>query len=335
MKFLKYLLYVILALVLIVIVLGIFGPKTFDASRSTVINASPAQVWPYVSSIRKTVEWGPWMESDSTIVNNFSTEDGVVGASNSWTSKKSGSGKQVITLLEPHKNVETELTFMMPWGDSKSTGYFNLADTSGQTKVTWGMKGTNDFVGRIFASMMSMDKAVGKMFDKGLANLKKTVEEAGPSYDIVSGDCMGGKYLGVRKTISMDKMEAFYMENFSKLFGELTKSKLEIVTMPTGIYYTWDMEKKITDMAAGVGFKGDMKTVPKDMVVLDIPASKCLTIDYMGGYHGIGGAHEAMDAYIKNNNLEHIAPVIEEYVTDPGAEPDSTKWVTKITYLVK
>jgi hypothetical protein len=29
------------------------------------------------------------------------------------------------------------------------------------------------------------------------------------------------------------------------------------------------------------------------------------------------------------------ANVIEEYVTDPGTEPDSTKWLTNVVYLIK
>jgi effector-binding domain-containing protein len=55
----------------------------------------------------------------------------------------------------------------------------------------------------------------------------------------------------------------------------------------------------------------------------------------MGGYSGIGKAHEAMDAYMASNKLEQKAPVIEEYITDPGSEPDSSKWLTKIMYLIK
>ncbi len=43
----------------------------------------------------------------------------------------------------------------------------------------------------------------------------------------------------------------------------------------------------------------------------------------------------AMDEYIQANKLEQLTPVIEEYITDPGAEPDSTKWLTKIVYFVK
>jgi hypothetical protein len=49
----------------------------------------------------------------------------------------------------------------------------------------------------------------------------------------------------------------------------------------------------------------------------------------------MGEAHMAMDDHIKKNNMEFVAPVIEEYYAGPGTEPDSNKWMTKIIYFVK
>ncbi|HMR44901.1 MAG TPA: GyrI-like domain-containing protein, partial [Saprospiraceae bacterium] len=67
----------------------------------------------------------------------------------------------------------------------------------------------------------------------------------------------------------------------------------------------------------------------------EIPASKMLLINYQGGYNGLGEAHYAMDDYIKEKGYKISSPVVEEYVTDPGNEPDSTKWVTKVMYFVE
>ncbi len=340
MKILKYLLYVLIGLVGIAILLGIFGPKSYDASRSAVISATPDQLWPYVSSLQKNAEWTPWAKRDTTMTVEFSGTEGTVGSMSKWGKNDKTQGEQTVTKLEPNKYVETELKFYMPWGEGISTGYIHLRDTTGGTYMTWGMKGENDFVSKIFASVMNFDKAIGKDFEEGLANLQNltaSMPKAGASAEIKinPGDYPGGKYLGVRKTISMDQMEAFYSDNLGKVIGEIQKSGLEMTSAPCGLYYTWDMEKKITDMAAGAGFKGDLKKAPAGMAVLDVPASKSLTIDYMGGYSGLGKAHEAMDAYMKANNLTQHAPVIEEYLTDPGTVPDSTKWLTRIVYLVK
>jgi hypothetical protein len=58
-------------------------------------------------------------------------------------------------------------------------------------------------------------------------------------------------------------------------------------------------------------------------------------IEYVGGYGGLGKAHEAMEAYFKNNNIEQSYPVIEEYVVGEPMEKDSAKWMTRIVYFIK
>ena len=63
-----------------------------------------------------------------------------------------------------------------------------------------------------------------------------------------------------------------------------------------------------------------------------VAGGKFLHIDYYGDYSATETAHVAMDEYIKANGLTHKYPVIEQYVTDPGQEPDPSKWLTKVYY---
>ena len=55
----------------------------------------------------------------------------------------------------------------------------------------------------------------------------------------------------------------------------------------------------------------------------------------MGNYSKIGIAHYAMDDYMKEKNFLQGSPVIEEYVSGPDKEADSTKWVTNVYYRVQ
>ena len=40
----------------------------------------------------------------------------------------------------------------------------------------------------------------------------------------------------------------------------------------------------------------------------------------------------AIEGYCKQHGLEAGVPAIEEYVTDPASEPDTSKWLTRIYY---
>jgi effector-binding domain-containing protein len=43
----------------------------------------------------------------------------------------------------------------------------------------------------------------------------------------------------------------------------------------------------------------------------------------------------ALDEYMAEKGLQYIPPVVEEYLTDPGQEPDTAKWLTKVIYFVE
>lgn len=338
MKFLKYFLYVIGVLILIAIILGLTGPKSFDFSRSIVIEARPDQVWQHISSLKKMGEWAPWSEGNPSMVIEYSGDDGQIGSYASWTSKQ-GKGRQVLSKLEPYKEVESQLTFKMPWGESHPVGYIHLADRAGSTKTTWGIKGENDFVGRIFGSLMSMDKTVGPEFDKGLNKLKSMVEESAKTssgkYRIDNGNYPGGKYIAVRATNTFEDRYKFYIAHFTNLINIISQAGAKMEGFPSGFYYTWDTIKQKTDMAAAVGFSGAEIKAPEGMQVITLPSSRYLTTDYYGGYYGIGKAHDALREYIRDYKLEHVPPAIEAYITDPMAELDSMQWLTKVVYFIK
>jgi hypothetical protein len=108
---------------------------------------------------------------DTMMTAEYSGEEGTVGSKMSWKSKKMGGGEQTITVLEPYKFADSELKFIQPWGEGHATSSFQLMDTVGGTKVTWGIKGENGFVNRAMAALMNMDKMMGPIFDQGLHNL--------------------------------------------------------------------------------------------------------------------------------------------------------------------
>jgi effector-binding domain-containing protein len=338
MKALKIVLFILLGLGVLFMILGLIGPKSYDASQSRFISAAPDQVWPYVSNLRKMQEWSPWAEKDPAMVVDWNGEDGTVGSSQSWSGNKEvGKGKQTLTLLEPNQKSEAELMFLEPF-ENKATAYINLVDTTGGTKIVWGIRGDAPFMMRPMMLFMNFDKAMAADFKHGLDKLKTVVEAnkgaSTTAFEIKPGEYPGGKFLGVRSVVKMPDMEAYYGKNFPIAMAAAESTGAGVASPPAGVYYSWDMEKGEGDMAAAVAVQKEVKA-PAGVSYFTVPASRSLTIDYMGGYSGMMAPHNAMDAYLKANNLEQIAPVIEEYHTDPMTQPDSMKWHTRIIYLVK
>lgn len=175
MKILKTLLSVIVVIIVVVVVIGLFLPTSYTVERSIVIDAPPAQIHKYVGDLNMWDAWEPWKEGDPSIIVTRGEKTKGVGASQSWIGD-SGDGALTFTKDSADEGIEYDLVFDDGTYVCQSAMIYDPLE-DGETKVTWTMAGDmgTPVIGGYFVLMM--DSMVGKMFDKGLANLKNTVEE--------------------------------------------------------------------------------------------------------------------------------------------------------------
>ncbi|MCW5906260.1 MAG: SRPBCC family protein [Chitinophagales bacterium] len=333
MKILKIIGIIVAVLVAVVVIIGLTGEKAYDIKRDAVINASASKVFHAISHYSEFPKWSPWQELDPNMKTNLEGTDGTVGAKYSWEGNdKAGSGSMTITKLEDGKYLEQALEFLKPF-KSSSTTYFSLEEADGGTKVTWGMRGESDFMSRVFLTLMGgMDKAVGSDYEKGLAQLKAFCEAA-PVYEVKEIDWAEKNCLAFRKVVGFADLSNFFGEHYGKMYEAITKSGAT-PGIPLGVYYDYDEAGMKTDVAAAIPYEGKTVTL-KGYNNLSLPATKGYSIDYYGPYGDeMKKPYEAMDAKLKELGKTNPTMVIEEYITDPAGEPDSTKWHTKIFFFV-
>ncbi|MEM7009371.1 MAG: SRPBCC family protein [Thermodesulfobacteriota bacterium] len=175
MKLLKTIFSVLIVLIVVVVVIGLFLPTNYNIERSITIDAAPAEIHKYVGNLSNWNKWEPWRQADPSIVITPGEKTSGIGASQSWTGD-SGDGALTFIKDSQTKGVEYDLVFDGGAYVSKSAiTYDPLED--GETNVTWTMTGDMDapVIGGYFVLMM--DSMVGQMFEKGLENLKSTVEQ--------------------------------------------------------------------------------------------------------------------------------------------------------------
>ena len=149
---------------------------TYVVERTETINASPERVFEKIADFRKWSEWSPWEELDPNMQKTYEGTDGAVGAKYSWQgNRKAGRGEMTMSSLVPSSGATIDLRFLKPF-KSHSTTAFALAPEGDGTKVTWTMTGAHTWMTKIMGLFVSMDKMIGKDFDKGLAKLKAVVE---------------------------------------------------------------------------------------------------------------------------------------------------------------
>jgi len=137
-------------------------------------------------------------------------------------------------------------------------------------------------------------------------------------------------YVGVLDTISWDEMEAFFAGTFDPLFKKVSASGLQIVGMPSAVYFEWNEDERSTIVMAGVPVLAGSIDGLQSVEV----AGKALVVDHYGPYEGTGEAHLAIDEYMHWHGTEMGEVAIEEYVTNPEEETDSSKWLTKVYYPI-
>lgn len=343
MKALKIVLGIIAAIIAIYLVLCLVGPKesVMDVSRSAEMSAPASLAYQQVANVTNWEKWLPWKEADPSMKMTYGEPTEGVGANYTWTSDKSGDGSLKIVEAVPNESVKTEIAFS-DWAGPPSSGFWTFEGAGeGKTNVTWGMKSNSPlpFMMRGMMLFMDMEAMVGKDFEKGLAALKTYVEEEASKlptsyrgHEVKEVDFPGVNYATIRNTINMADMQTFFASNYATILGEMGKHDVEMAGMPCALYYQWDEATGTTDLAAAIP-ASQVAEYGAGVQNTEVKAGKSLVIDYQGGYSGLGNAHYAMDDYMKDRGIESEL-VIEEYVTDPQTEPDSTKWLTRIHYVL-
>ncbi len=329
MKILKITLFIVVGLLALWMLLGVFAKKSYHIERSAEIDAPRDTVFRQVAFLKNFKNWSPWHVYDPNIKTEITGTDGAPGAVYTWSGNdKVGTGTLTLKSVKPER-----LDFEIDFGWTPSPAYFQLEEAGEKTKIIWAMDMQVAFPWNAFAMLTDVNAFVGKDFENGLANLKKVCEQlAHPKYrgyEVAEEEIPLRYYLGIREEIDTADVPAYIKENLPRLLELAMDKKLNLVdTFHTGIYWTWG---KRTDMAVAIPLTENAKL---DSAQTFPMSGKALVIEHFGSLGQAAEAHRAMEDYMAEKKLRNIPPVIEEYMTGPGDEPDTSKWLTKIIYFV-
>lgn len=338
MKALKTLGILILLLIVLGLIASLILPKEVHTEQSVTINAPADVVWKYISSHETFDAWSPWNKLDSNMKTELVGEDGTVGAIWKWDSesREVGKGEREYTRLDRDSGiVETALRFD---GMNEARSWITMTEGENGVEVKWGMH--NDKIGipmNLLFALFWKGKMVDQ-FNQGLADLKEVCEnhkeEGYPKpekeFEIGTMDFPSTTYLGNKQIVKWDSMDSY----FQTAMPALGMAAGKVAAGPaSGLYWNWDTENQQAEMTVAMPVSSTEGVEGYETYAVD--SSSALYIDYYGDYSGSEAAHMWMNYHIQANKLEMKGPVIEQYITDPMTEADTSKWLTKIIYLLK
>jgi len=154
-------------------------PSEFTITRDAHIDAPPDAVFAQVNDYHNWQQWSPWAKLDPDAKATFDGPPSGQGATFGWSGNREvGEGKMTIVESKPNERIAMQLEFVKPMSGSSET-VFTFAPDGNGTRMTWTMNGHNNFIGRAICAFLDMEKMLGGMFEKGMANFNDIVKSKG------------------------------------------------------------------------------------------------------------------------------------------------------------
>jgi hypothetical protein len=163
------------AVIVIILGLAAMQPDSYSVTRSASIKAPPDQLIAMIADFNRWRDWSPWEKLDPAMHRTISTPASGPGATYAWTGNKDvGKGRMDIASVTPNQ-VVINLEFIEPFASRNMTA-FTVTPAGDGSKVVWTMSGPMAFPSKIMAVFVSMDRMIGKDFERGLAQMKALAE---------------------------------------------------------------------------------------------------------------------------------------------------------------
>lgn len=341
MKILKGLGFTILILGLIYLVLALFGPSKMHVERSIMIKTNAATVYNEINTIKHWQMWSYWDNIDPNMKSTYEGPESGVGAKHMWTSEHEnvGNGSLTIKKSEPTTLIECDLEFE---GMGVSTSGWSIKDTADGVMVTAYMNAETPFLMRGMMLFMDMDKMLGPDFEKTLAGLQKHCETLGSTEMVAEIHIEATTVAAMKVLLINDSCDDKEIGNklgacYGEIQEEMAKQGLTQAGDVFAIYNKVDMRADNSMyfwMDVGIPVDKAAKSAGR-VTYKELSGGNVVRGDHYGAYEATGVSHEAISKWIEANGKTVTGAPWEVYVTDPGKEPDQSKWLTQIYYPVQ
>lgn len=310
-----------------------FSPKVINASADIKINCTKGFLFVTMTDTKEWPKWVSWSKEDPAIKYTTGKLEISQGASFSFVGPKFGNGSvelneafkdSVLTALviNDHSPVNVKITFqIIP--ERKNSLYLYAKARSVEPipfikRAIW--FNANDNLKKLLANDLSSLKS----YLEGMINTK---------FGIESTIFKKKRYFGIRSIIFNSNIPKFYAESYPKIYAKLDSLNIPYIGPPVGMIFDWEGSSNNVFIMAALPIEANIKA-PLDFEVIDIPDIPCLKLEHFGMYNTLKKAHSKLDYIMSSSEFVLQQPIIEEYVTSPSQEPDTSKWLTNIYYLL-
>ena len=138
-------------------------------------------------------------------------------------------------------------------------------------------------------------------------------------------------FVGIRTNATMDEIAEVMGPLFGEVYGYIQQSGQTPAGMPFTRYHS--MDGNSVDMECGMPVASPMEGEGR-IQAGELPSGTVAAVTHMGPYEELSKTWMALTGWMESQGLQPAGAPWEVYLTDPGAEPDQSKWRTDIFFPV-
>ncbi|MCM8569143.1 GyrI-like domain-containing protein [Gramella jeungdoensis] len=338
MKILKYLFFLFLIFIIGASIYIATKDGEFQIEQQQMLAAPQEVVFNEVNDFTTWKDWEPWSQETDDMIINYGDKTKGEGASYSWKSEKMGEGEITTVKANPYSSIDQKISFVTPFGDSKSDIYWQFDKQGDSTLVTWGMKGEQSFMEKAAFTFQdqSLSEMMLPMFKKGLDNLQAKIKEEMETYSVnIDGVTQhgGGYYMYITTASKISQVSERMGNMINEVGTYMENNNIEKIGNPFVLYNQWN-EDQGTAIYSAAYFTPSEVVTPAESNVLNgyMPKQRTLKTTLKGDYKNLKEAWDSSYAYLQKNGLkadENSQP-FEVYVSGPEDNPNPAEWITQI-----
>lgn len=319
-------------LVLVWIGVAYLLPGEQKISESIWINAPEKIVFNQVEDLHNWSKWSEFLRKDPEIQLKFFNH-GVGEASGfEWRSYNRKIGEGTLKILRSVKY--GSITFQMNsdlHGEFVNTMTFGVENDG--VRLAWSSVWDlgNDPVKR-WVGFFRREKMKTKLgTDLQFLNAVSLAVKNSNQYIVEKAQLEPFLFASMRQKVSMNEISIKMAEMYGQISEYLAEENTTMSGMPFAIYHL--MNEIEIDLECGLPIPAEIRD-GKGVRSGSFPTTKCAIVDYYGDYMNLESGHEAIQNWIQVHGFSITGAPMEVYLSDPGTEPDPSRWLTRIYYPV-
>ena len=135
----------------------------------------------------------------------------------------------------------------------------------------------------------------------------------------------------VHGELPMSELPGFYERAFPAVMAALAEQGVAPAGAPFGYYPSMPAATVVVE--AGIPTAGPIEAAG-DVEPRELPGGRMVTAVHVGPYDTLPQTYGEMERWMRERGVTPRGGPFESYETDPGEEPDQSKWETRIHWPI-